>query len=257
MRDGFLTGMTVADDFRRLHAEGVLVLPNAWDAASARLVERAGAAAVATTSGAVSWSLGVPDGDRLPLELLAGAVERIAAAVAVPVTADVEAGRTWPRPCGRCWPAARSESTSRTAAARSSCTGTGSRRARGRRPGPVRRPASTLPVRHRRAGPAGRAIARGGLREAGADGIFVPGLVDLDVLRTLVAEIPLPLNVLAGPHAPAVDELAAVGVRGQRRHRPGPGGLRGGRPGRPRAAHRDLHRARRGLNYGDLQKLLD
>jgi len=84
--------MTPSDDFRRLHAEGVLVLPNAWDAASARLVERAGAAAVATTSGAVAWSLGVPDGDRLPLELLAGAVERIAAAVAVPVTADVESG---------------------------------------------------------------------------------------------------------------------------------------------------------------------
>jgi 2-methylisocitrate lyase-like PEP mutase family enzyme len=48
---------------------------------------------------------------------------------------------------------------------------------------------------------------------AGADGIFVPGVLDPAVLRTLAAEIPLPLNVLAGPGAPAVAELAAVGVR--------------------------------------------
>ena len=84
--------MTSAAEFRQLHTQGVLVLPSAWDLASARLVERAGARAVATTSGAVAWSLGVPDGDRLPLDLLAGAIGRIAVAVAVPVTADVESG---------------------------------------------------------------------------------------------------------------------------------------------------------------------
>jgi len=203
VRGGYLAAMTLADDFRRLHAEGVLVLPNAWDAASARLVERAGAAAVATTSGAVAWSLGVPDGDRLPLELLAGAVERIAAAVAVPVTADVESGGPDVAETVRAVLAAGAVGINiedgggavelhrdRVAAARE---------AGGR----------DLFVNARIdvylfgiGDPEGRAaetISRAGVyAEAGADGIFVPGVTDLDLLRTLVAEIPLPVNVLTG-----------------------------------------------------------
>ena len=78
--------------FRLLHAEGVLVLPNAWDVASARLIEEAGARALATTSGGVAWSLGAPDGQRLPRDRAVDLVARIVAAVDVPVTADVEGG---------------------------------------------------------------------------------------------------------------------------------------------------------------------
>src|SRR3954454_14091967 len=81
------------EDFRSWHVAGrPLVLPNAWDAASARLVVEAGAGAVATTSAGVAWSLGSLDGDRLDRAAAVAAVARIAAAVDVPVSADVESG---------------------------------------------------------------------------------------------------------------------------------------------------------------------
>src|SRR3954452_9917269 len=85
-----VTAMT--DEFRALHSGAVLVLPNAWDAASARIVERAGARAVATTSAGVAWSLGAADGDRLSRDAAVGLVTRVVAAVDVPVTADIESG---------------------------------------------------------------------------------------------------------------------------------------------------------------------
>ena len=75
--------------FAELHRDGVLVLPNAWDVASAVIVASAGAAAVATTSAGVAWGLGAPDGDRLDRDRALDLVARIAAAVDVPVTADL------------------------------------------------------------------------------------------------------------------------------------------------------------------------
>src|SRR5215470_7410836 len=79
--------------FHSLHTSGTLLrLPNAWDAASARVIEAAGAAAIATTSAGVAWSLGHADGDQLPRHLAIGAVARVAAAVGVPVSADIESG---------------------------------------------------------------------------------------------------------------------------------------------------------------------
>ena len=256
--------MTLADDFRRLHTDGVLVLPNAWDAASARLVERAGAAAVATTSGAVAWSLGVPDGNRLPLELLAGAVERIAAAVAVPVTADVEAGEPDVAATVRAVLAAGAVGINiedgggavelhrdRVAAARE---------AGGRDLFVNARIDLYLFGIGEPEGRLAETIARAAVyADAGADGIFVPGVIDVDLLRTLVAEIPLPVNVLAGPHVPAVDELAAVGVR---RVSVGTGLAQAAYAAADRAARELLATGTYGalegaLSYGDLQKLLD
>src|SRR6266567_4475178 len=82
-----------AELFHALHRRGEpVILANAWDAASARVVEDAGAAAVATTSAGVAWSLGVPDGDRLGRDGALALVARVAAAVSVPVTADIENG---------------------------------------------------------------------------------------------------------------------------------------------------------------------
>ncbi|CAM5641199.1 isocitrate lyase/phosphoenolpyruvate mutase family protein [Streptomyces purpurascens] len=79
--------------FRALHLPGTpLVLPNAWDAVSARLVEEAGAAAVATTSAGLVRALGAPDGERVDRDAALEAVARIARAVTVPVTADIESG---------------------------------------------------------------------------------------------------------------------------------------------------------------------
>ena len=74
------------------HGRRILVLPNAWDAASARIFEDAGFPAIATTSGGVSASLGYPDGENTPRDEMVAAIRRIARSVAVPVTADIEAG---------------------------------------------------------------------------------------------------------------------------------------------------------------------
>jgi 2-methylisocitrate lyase-like PEP mutase family enzyme len=83
----------LAERLRGLHAgPAPLVLPNAWDVASARMVERLGFHAVATTSAGVAEALGWPDGEEIPPQEMLGAVERIAGVVEAPVTADLEAG---------------------------------------------------------------------------------------------------------------------------------------------------------------------
>ncbi len=78
--------------FRRLHDGELLILPNAWDAGSARLIESRGAKAIATTSAGLAWSRGYPDGDALPVEQLLSAVRAIARVIGVPLTIDVEGG---------------------------------------------------------------------------------------------------------------------------------------------------------------------
>src|SRR5262249_3333643 len=77
--------------FHDLHKQ-LLLLPNAWDAASARVVQEAGAKAIATSSAAVAWAHGFPDGHGLPPAKLATVVEEIARVVSVPVTVDSEGG---------------------------------------------------------------------------------------------------------------------------------------------------------------------
>jgi 2-methylisocitrate lyase-like PEP mutase family enzyme len=82
-----------ADTFRALHRPGQpVILPNVWDAASARAVEAAGFPVVATSSAAIAATLGYADGEAAPVEEMLDAVARIAAAVSVPVTADLERG---------------------------------------------------------------------------------------------------------------------------------------------------------------------
>lgn len=82
-----------ANTFRRLHdRRNVLLLPNAWDAGSARLFAQLGFAAIATTSAGVAWSLGYADGERAPLAEVVAATARIVRAVRLPVSADIEAG---------------------------------------------------------------------------------------------------------------------------------------------------------------------
>jgi 2-methylisocitrate lyase-like PEP mutase family enzyme len=79
--------------FRALHRGGkILLLPNVWDVASARIIEDAGFDAIATTSAGIAFSLGYPDGQKIPRVEMLARIARIARAVKVPVTADVEAG---------------------------------------------------------------------------------------------------------------------------------------------------------------------
>jgi 2-methylisocitrate lyase-like PEP mutase family enzyme len=213
-----------ATAFHALHHGSVLTLPNAWDVASARIVEEAGAAAVATTSAGVAWSLGAPDGDRLGRDLAVELIARIAAAVSVPVTADIESGFA-DTPAGVGETIRRvidagavgvnledgnlspDEHARRVAAARQAADAAGVA---------LYVNARTDVFLRGLGEPAGRlknAVERAAAYlAAGADGIFVPGVVDPETVKTLVAEIDAPLNVMAGAGAPAVPELAALGV---------------------------------------------
>jgi 2-methylisocitrate lyase-like PEP mutase family enzyme len=82
-----------AEAFRAMHDRSrILVLPNAWDAMSARVIEDAGARAIATTSGGVAFSVGYPDGEAIPRDEMIAAIARIARVVTIPVSADIESG---------------------------------------------------------------------------------------------------------------------------------------------------------------------
>ncbi|MCU0091973.1 isocitrate lyase/phosphoenolpyruvate mutase family protein [Pseudomonas koreensis] len=78
--------------FHQLHHDGLLILTNVADATGARLVEQLGGKAVATSSAAVAWAHGYPDGNTLPLERLISTVESIARIIKVPLSVDIEAG---------------------------------------------------------------------------------------------------------------------------------------------------------------------
>src|SRR5207249_11818900 len=83
---------TRAEAFRNMHRGRLLLLPNAWDVASARIFEEAGFGAIATTSAGVAFTLGYPDGERISRSEMLARVALIAREVKVPVTADAEAG---------------------------------------------------------------------------------------------------------------------------------------------------------------------
>src|SRR5688572_21526107 len=81
-----------AAHFRQLHTQRPLILPNAWDAASARVIEQAGAQAIATTSAGISWAFGRGDGQKLRRDEMIQMIRYIVESVDVPVTADIEGG---------------------------------------------------------------------------------------------------------------------------------------------------------------------
>jgi 2-methylisocitrate lyase-like PEP mutase family enzyme len=221
--------------FRGLHAEGSvpLVLVNVWDAASARLVEEAGAHALATSSSAISWSLGFPDGNQLPRALAMAALGRIAAATDLPVTADIETGYAG---ADGVFDDALLRQTV-TAVLEAGAVGVNIEDSGGEPLTDVAEQARRIGIIRTMAEEAGVRLfinARtdtylsGRFRErafeetlrrvpaylaAGADGIFVPGVTDLHILHELSRRIPAPLNALAGVGAPSVGELHDAGVR--------------------------------------------
>ena len=222
-----------AESFRALHTgPGAVLLPNVWDAASARIVESAGFPAVATTSAGIAFAQGFPDGQKIPREQMFAAIAQIVKAVNVPVTADVEAGY------GQT--AERASETARNVI-EAGAVGMNFEDATGE-PG---RPLTELPLQLERVKavretaaalgiplvlnartdvyllqvgePAGRydeAVRRlAAYRDAGADCVFVPGLRDLQTIKRLVADLSCPVNVLGVPGSPSVNELAEVGVK--------------------------------------------
>lgn len=212
--------------FHRLH-EGPepLLLPNAWDAGSARLMESLGAKAVATTSAGVAWTHGYPDGDVLPVRMLISTVVAMARAIRVPLTVDVEGGYSDD-------PAAVEETVARIVEAGAVGIniedGSGApdllclKIERAMRAGQhfgidLFVNARTDIYLHGLA-PEGKRVeetlARAKLyRNAGASGIFVPGLRAPEEIKAITADAGLPLNVMAWPGLPAAIELAQLGAR--------------------------------------------
>ncbi len=221
-----------AEAFRALHSgPAILVLPNAWDVASARVFEEAGFPAVATSSAGIAASLGYPDRERISRGEMAKAVGRIAKALKIPVSADLEAGYG---------PTPKAVQQTVEAAIDAGAVGMNMEDATGDRVRPLFTPevqaeriraargaAERLRVRlfiNARTdvflvevgGEAGRFdhVVRRALayKEAGADGLFVPGVTDPALIGRLVKAVGLPLNVIAGATAPPVAELQTLGV---------------------------------------------
>jgi 2-methylisocitrate lyase-like PEP mutase family enzyme len=221
-----------ADLFRTLHSgTEVLLLPNAWDMASARIVEECGFPAIATTSAGIAFSLGYPDGEKIPKEEMFAVVGRIARGVNVPVTADVEAAY-----------GNRPEDAAETARAvidagavgmnLEDATGDSShplveltlqlekiramRQEAARMNVPIVLNARTDVYLLQVGNPAKRydeALRRlSAFRDAGADCVFVPGLRDAATIGRLVADLQCALNILGGPGSPPVPELHELGV---------------------------------------------
>jgi 2-methylisocitrate lyase-like PEP mutase family enzyme len=211
-----------AEIFRGLHrGPEILVLPNAWDCASARIVEEAGFPAIATTSAGVANSLGYPDGERIPVAEMLAAVRRIAHGVRVPVTADLEGGY---------------QDIAATAAGlvASGAIGLNLEDAGGdparlaSRIAAVRRVGRELGVDlvvnartdlylDRIGDPAAGRFERACERlqayiEAGADCVFVPGVTDEDTIRRFVEALRFPVNVLTGAGTPPIPRLQELGV---------------------------------------------
>jgi 2-methylisocitrate lyase-like PEP mutase family enzyme len=220
-----------AERLRALHAgPPILVLCNAWDAASARIVEEAGFPAVATTSAGIANSLGYPDGQRVSREEMAEAVARVARAVAVPVSADMESGYGLT-------PEAAAE-TARAAIA-AGAVGMNLEDALDEREFiDIRLQADRVRAAREAGEHAGvplvinartdvylsgigtpaeqfeQAVRRANAyREAGADCLFLPGATDAALIARLVSAIDGPINILAGPATPPVGELERLGVR--------------------------------------------
>ena len=213
-----------ASDLRALHVPGSpLVLPNAWDAASARLVEEAGFPVVATSSAAVARVLGSEDHEAMSAEDALAAVTRIAGAVSVPVTADFEGGYGLA-------PDAIAYGLLGAGACGCNIEDTDHRG-----PGPLVDPAThaaRLAALRAAAGdalvinarvdtfarrvpnPVDEAIERGRrYLDAGADCIYPILATGSDVIARLVAEIDAPLNVMVRPGGLRPDELVELGAR--------------------------------------------
>jgi 2-methylisocitrate lyase-like PEP mutase family enzyme len=222
-----------AEEFRKLHTEGdVLLLPNVWDVASARVVEDAGFPAIATSSAGIAFAQGFPDGQKIPPERMLAVIADIAKAVNVPVTADVEAGYG-NRPEDAALTARRVIDAGAVGMNFEDATGDAAHplfdlpvqvqriraiRETGERLGvPLVINARTDVYLLQLGDPAGRydeALRRmSSFRDAGADCVFVPGVVDVATISRFVGDLRCPMNILAGPGSPSVAELKRAGVR--------------------------------------------
>lgn len=210
--------MSKAETLRQLHrGPKLLLLPNAWDVASARaFAELPGCAAVATTSGGVARALGYEDGERMPRDEMLRAVARIAAAVEPPVSADLEAG--YGDPVGtaeRAWEAGVAGINLEDSRAGELVPVAEQveilRAVRAAAPELVLN--ARVDVYVRRAGGLDEAVERAdAYLAAGADCTY-PILAPFEDVAELARRIDGPVNVMLRPGGPSVAELERLGVR--------------------------------------------
>ncbi len=206
--------------FAQLH-QSQLLLPNVWDAASAALFQQKGAAALATTSAALAWSLGYADGGALPTTELLAAVGRIMRVARVPVSIDLEDGY--------------SDEPSEVAALVLKLQalgvvginledGAGTTAALVSKIEAIRAALAgrelfinarcDVYLRNLAANPVAETVLRAQqYAKAGADGIFIPGLTQIEEVSVIAQACSLPLNLMLLPGMPATNALYAAGAR--------------------------------------------
>ena len=228
--------------FKALHVRGhPLVLFNIWDAGTARAAERAGAPALATGSWSVAAAHGQEDGEQLPFPLVLANLERIIAAVRLPVSIDLEAGYSTTAQgvaqavtavvragavgfnledqiSGRDGLYSIAEQSARLAAARAAAEQLGIPAFVNARTDLFLNAAAEAHDTELLASALERAAA---YAPAGADGFFVPGLRDETLIAELCQRSPLPVNIMLQPGSPTPARLAALGVA-RISHGPGP-----------------------------------
>lgn len=209
--------------FAALHVN-TFVLPNAWDVASARIFEEEKFQAVGTTSAGVAFAMGYRDGQRIPVAEMLSVVRRIAKAVALPVSADVEGG--YGDPVGtaqQAWEAGAvginlEDVTGDDESAQVPIEQQAEVIRR------IRESVPDLVVNARtdiflmgigeEESRLNRTIERlGAYSQAGAQCVFAPGLKDSRLIGQLTAAVKTPLNILAGPGFPNVKEMKDLGVK--------------------------------------------
>jgi 2-methylisocitrate lyase-like PEP mutase family enzyme len=216
--------------FAALHRPGdPIILYNIWDAGSAKAVAEAGAKAIATGSASVAAAHGFADGETMPLDLVLANAERIVSAVDLPVTIDFEGAYAVA-------PEAAASNIARLAATGAVGCNLEDQVVGGEGLHPTALHADRIRAARAAVGPdfflnartdvflkaardshdeamVDEALARGrAYAEAGASGLFVPGLVDLRLLARFCADSPLPVNALPLPGGPGAAELASAGV---------------------------------------------
>lgn len=214
-----------ARTFRELHHQPtVLRLPNAWDVASARLFESLGATAIATTSAGVAWSQGYADGRVFPVHTAVSVAANIARVINVPLSVDFENGYSDD-------PRSVADHVKRVlevgAVGINIEDGPDAPELLARKIEAIKNMAahigldvfinartdvylaSLVPTERQ----VEETLKRGRLyQQAGADGLFVAALTDVEQIKTIVQGVDLPINLLARPGLPTADELAKLGV---------------------------------------------
>jgi 2-methylisocitrate lyase-like PEP mutase family enzyme len=218
--------------FRAMHTgPRILLLPNAWDVISARVFEQAGFGAAATTSAGIAFALGYPDGQKISRSEMLEVVARIARAVRVPLTADLEAGY-----------GNRPEDAAQTAreAIEAGAVGINLEDTTNH----PEHPLADLALQLQKIRAVQEAATQAGVpivlnartdvyllqvgapetrydlalqrlsafRDAGADCLFLPGVGDARTIGRMVADLKFPINILAGPGSPSVPEMERLGV---------------------------------------------